>query len=63
MNVCTRTLAKDNHRPCIPTPIDPTAVLPGGLPALRAEPTMSVGGAATYPPSIHWQKKCNVDQY
>ena len=63
MNVSTRTLAKDNHRPIIPTPIDPTYVLPGGMTPLKAEPTASVGGAATYPASVHWQKQCNVSQY
>lgn len=63
MNVSTRTLAKDNHRPIIPTPIDPIYVLPGGTPPLKPELTARVGGATTYPPSVHWQRECNVSQY
>ena len=29
-NVSSRTLAKDNHRPCIPTPLDQTPAMPLG---------------------------------
>ena len=28
MNIQNRIIVKDNHRPCIPTPIDPTLALP-----------------------------------
>lgn len=28
LQINTRTLAKDNHRPCVPTPLDQTAALP-----------------------------------
>jgi hypothetical protein len=62
-NVSTRLLARDNHRPCIPTPIDPIWVLPNANVPLQSEPTASVGAPTTYPPSQNWQKRCNVSQY
>jgi hypothetical protein len=40
-NVSNRILVKDNHRPCIPKPLDPTPVLPRGgtLPCEMTVPT------------------------
>lgn len=41
-----RMVVKDNHRPCIPTPMDQTAVLPGPQrEALKAGTAISTGGA------------------
>ena len=39
-NVSSRTLAKDNHRPCIPTPLDQTPAMPRGgeLPCPKLSP-------------------------
>ena len=62
-NVSTRLLARDNHRPCIPTPIDPIWALPNANVPIQSEATASVGAPATYPPSQNWQKRCNVSQY
>ena len=50
-NISNRIIVKDNHRPCIPTPVDPTLALPSGgkLPCEETGPTCS---AYTNPPSV-----------
>ncbi len=55
---CNRILVKDNHRPCIPTPIDPQPLLPRGgeLPCEMITPVCS---NPTEPASVYW-KGCNV---
>jgi hypothetical protein len=61
-NIDSRTLAKDNHRPCIPTPLDPTRAYPtgGNLPCQKTSPTCS---AFTQPASINWRKCGTISQY
>ena len=55
---CNRIVVKDNHRPCIPTPIDPFPLLPRGgeLPCELITPVCS---NPTAPASVYW-KGCNV---
>ena len=57
-NINNRIIVKDNHRPCIPTPIDQTLALPK-YNDLPTEYTRNVNTAPTFPPSVHWQS-CNT---
>ena len=53
-NISNRLVVKDNHRPCIPQPIDVNLSLPpqtGEIVALATRPSASV---PTGPPSIQW---------
>ena len=61
-NVNTKIIQKDNHRPCVPTPIDPTRVLPtgGNIPCLK---TTSVCANYTLPASVQWNKCESIKQY
>ena len=68
-NISNRTLVKDNHRPCIPTPINQELVLPsykdndngngnGNGNSIKCEKTSNVCSAYTGPSSTNWHK-CN----
>jgi len=59
----TRILVKDNHRPCIPTPIDPVPVLPKGgeMPCETFKPTTCA--APTHPPSVYWKNLNDIKHY
>lgn len=61
-NISNRIIVKDNHRPCIPKPIDPEPALPkgGNLPCVPTGPTCS---ANTDPPSVHWRKCSEIKNY
>lgn len=50
--VSNRIVVKDNHRPCIPTPVDPTPVLPryGDNECMEIVPTCITHQTATSPP-------------
>ena len=60
-NISNRIQAKDNHRPCIPNPIDPTPALPAGG-NIPCEQTSRTCAVATQPASVHWQNKQNIRQ-
>ena len=60
-NISNRILVKDNHRPCIPTPIDPSPLLPLGG-EMPCEQTTQTCAATTRPASVHWQTKSNMRQ-
>ena len=61
-NISNRIIVKDNHRPCVPKPVDPVPLLPkgGGLPC---EPTELTCSAFTQPDSVHWQSADNIKSY
>ena len=61
-NINNRIIVKDNHRPCIPNPIDPTPALPvgGNLPC---EQTSNTCAAFTDPASVNWQNESNIRNY
>ena len=61
-NISNRIIVKDNHRPCIPKPIDPEPALPkgGNLPCVPTGPTCS---ANTDPPYVHWRKCSEIKNY
>ena len=46
-------MVKDNHRPCIPKPIDVSLSLPPQTSGPEANNTISTCGVPTGPPSIH----------
>ena len=57
-NVSNRIVVKDNHRPCVPTPLDQQNVLPKGG-DLPCEPVVNSCANPTEPPSVNWQQ-CNI---
>jgi hypothetical protein len=60
-NINDRTLAKDNHRPCIPNPLDQTLALPrGNNDPLCAGMTVSTCAAPMGPPTVHWMSEQRV---
>lgn len=61
-NISNRIVVKDNHRPCVPTPISPAPSLPKGG-SISCEPTQPVCGVPSNPPSVHWQCTNNLNQY
>ena len=61
-NINNRLVVKDNHRPCIPTPIDVNLSLPPNTGNISCEKISNVCGAPTGPPSIHWQSAQNAKQ-
>ena len=54
-NINNRLVVKDNHRPCIPKPIDVTPSLPKGDGDLLCDITQKVCSVPTGPPSVQWQ--------
>jgi hypothetical protein len=61
-NINNRLVAKDNHRPCIPKPIDVSYSLPPKSGEPKANNTVSTCGVPTGPPSIQWQNAMNAKQ-
>lgn len=61
-NIDNRIIVKDNHRPCIPTPIDNTTSLP--IPKeLPCEITESTCGNFTHAPSVQWRSCSEIKNY
>jgi hypothetical protein len=58
----THILHKDNHRACIPAPIDPTPLLPRGG-TLPCDPIGPACAVPVAPPSVSWQKCSEIKQY
>ena len=61
-NISNRIVVKDNHRPCIPNPIDPTPALPVGG-DLPCEQTTNTCANFTEPASVNWQNENNIRNY
>ena len=61
-NINNRLVVKDNHRPCIPTPISDKPALPTGG-DLPCNLTKNVCDAPTHPPSVQWVGCRNINQY
>ena len=61
-NISNRIIVKDNHRPCVPNPIDPTPAMPKGG-KLPCEPTSLTCASFTQPNSVHWQTSDNIKSY
>jgi hypothetical protein len=61
-NISNRIIVKDNHRPCIPTPIDPKPVLPVGG-TMPCEKIKNTCGVYTNPPSVNWRTENEIKNY
>jgi len=61
-NISNRLLAKDNHRPVIPRPIDPHYVMPLGG-SVPCDMTSSTCSSYTTPSDVHWQSAKNIRRY
>lgn len=59
----SRRLAKDNHRPCIPKPLDQTLVYPHADSKPMCDSISPFSSVPTSPPSVHWQSMRNIVQY
>jgi len=61
-NISNRLIVKDNHRACIPNPIDvdPSLPLGGQMPC---DSTKSTCGVPTNPPSVHWRPCNQIKEY
>ena len=53
-NISNRLVVKDNHRPCIPEPIDVNLSLPPQTGEIVASATRPSASVPTGPPSIQW---------
>lgn len=56
-NISNRIVVKDNHRACVPNPVDQTLALPKGG-SLPCNDTNATCGVFTDPPSVNW-RNCN----
>ena len=61
-NISNRIVVKDNHRPCIPTPIDPVPSLPKGG-TIPCEKTNGTCSAPTNPVSVQWRHLDEIKKY
>lgn len=61
-NINNRLIVKDNHRPCIPNPINQSPALPKGG-NLPCEPTNAACSVFTQPNSVNWQTADNIRKY
>jgi hypothetical protein len=61
-NISNRIVVKDNHRPCIPTPIDVRYSLPPQASDPITDNTAKVMSVPTGPVSVHWQSAQNAKQ-
>jgi hypothetical protein len=60
-NISDKTLAKDNHRPCVPNPLDQTLVLPKATSEpLCTSMITSTCAAPVGPPTVHWMSEERV---
>jgi len=61
-NINNRLVVKDNHRPCIPKPLDVAQSLPPKSQEPKINNTIPTCGVPTGPTSIHWQDALNAKQ-
>ena len=61
-NINNRLVVKDNHRPCIPNPIDVNLSLPPQVGGLEAGGTVQTASVPTGPPSVHWKPAWEMKQ-
>jgi hypothetical protein len=59
----SRRVAKDNHRACIPKPLDQALVYPNPDKKPMCDEIAGFCGVPTNPPSVHWQSLRNISQY
>lgn len=61
--ISSRTLAKDNHRPCIPKVMDQFGVYPDEDATPLCDNIKRVCGVPTGPPSVQWRNVNEISQY
>ena len=59
----TKILSKDNHRPCVPRPVDQKLAFPRPNNTPICETIVPVCHAPTMPPSVSWQRESIIAQY
>ena len=59
-NINNRLVVKDNHRPCIPKPVDVNLSLPQNNTVPSCSSTVKTCYVPTGPPSLHWQNSQNA---
>jgi len=59
----TKLLSKDNHRPCLPNPLDQYNVYPRPSNTPICETLVSIQQVPTQPPSVSWQRESIISQY
>jgi len=64
-NIDNRLIVKDNHRPCLPEPLDQSLALP---PSVMSDDVVKYnagdcGKLANNVPSVHWQSCTNISKY
>jgi hypothetical protein len=59
----TKLLSKDNHRPCLPNPLDQYNVYPRPSNTPICETIVPVQQVPTLPPSVSWQREGIVANY
>ena len=59
----TKILSKDNHRPCLPNPLDQYNVYPRPSNTPICETLVSVQQVPTQPPSVSWQRESQIMLY
>ena len=62
-NIDNRLLSKDNHRPCLPKPLDVTPSLPNPTEEPMYPKVVKSCGVPTDPPSVHWANSNDVRNY
>ena len=62
-NINNRLVVKDNHRPCIPTPLDVSASLPKPSNEPIYPQVVKTCGVPTDPPSVHWADSDDIRRY
>ncbi len=61
--ISSRTLAKDNHRPCVPKPLDQHLVYPTPNDSPICDKIEKTCGVPTGPPSVQWRDVDEIARY
>ena len=62
-NVSNRIVVKDNHRPCVPNPIDVSQSLPKPVNKPLYTPMVKTCGVPTDPVSVQWRNSRHIKDY
>ena len=63
LKINTKILSKDNHRPCVPTPLSQKLGFPTPNNKPICETIVPVCHVPTMPPSVQWQREDIISQY
>ena len=62
-HINTNILERDNHRPCIPEPLDQTLCLPQPTDEPIRNEIVATRAVPTGPPSVQWQNRETIEKY